>query len=612
MSIVATRYKSNPYVQRDPNQTLLIMRKAFANNISQTVNGVSELMRHIASVSAYISSDKLTLEDQCLAAINKTGTINLLEENGWNHRCCTSKDFNPLNVFNEGRGIATSKTTVVVQSLGSSSISSPKTIAQLMSQRSTLSASQNALPTRDYLGHMTMSNAPKTTNAVSGAKFMGARAFENCGRLMSVRLSSDNTWNEFFSEACFKSCTSLTTMNTVSNSNSSMSANVGVVPPTGTITALIGSKIVNGNGTLFASDAKIFPGCMLYTSSDTREGAVYIGTVASIQNDTQLTLVLPSNLSYAYTGTCRIANEAMIPAHAKTIGKEALRSTNVRTITFESHLYSSAAASNSALVSIGTNFCTDCASLATLHFSVKQNSALTLIGSETNVIPLTTTLNVLTSDGWSPTAAQIQLAALLKVDITRFTSVPKFTAIMRIDPTVLDANNAPMRIATVTGLAYHDSPIYLRNLVIPEYLTGPDGNLYQVYDINYPYADAVEPITNGTNRVVGAFSKSHPAFATIGNLSGTLILPKTLRYVGDYSFAEQPALSGNLLFACPKLTKIGDKCLFNSYKDIFRKSLTILAGGFVELGTSVYEGTNFSSPIIIRPMTASELIRYSF
>ena len=306
MSIVATRYKSNPHVQRDPNQTLLIMRKAFANNISQTVNGVSELMRHIASVSAYISSDKLTLEDQCLAAINKTGTINLLEENGWNHRCCTSKDFNPLNVFNEGRGIATSKTTVVVQSLGSSSISSPKTIAQLMSQRSTLSASQNALPARDYLGHMTMSNAPKTTNAVSGAKFMGARAFENCGRLMSVRVSSDNTWNGFFSEACFKSCTALTTMNTVSNSNSSMSANVGVVPPTGTITASIGSKIVNGNGTLFASDAKIFPGCMLHTSSDTREGAVYIGTVASIQNDTQLTLVLPSNLSYAYTGTCML------------------------------------------------------------------------------------------------------------------------------------------------------------------------------------------------------------------------------------------------------------------------------------------------------------------
>jgi hypothetical protein len=612
MSQLATRYKSNPYVQRDPNQTLTIMRKAFANNISQTVNGVSELRRYIASVSAYISSDKLTLEDQCLLSVNKNAIINLLEENGWSHRCCTSKDFGPANVFTEGRGIAPTKTTVVMQSLGSSSISSPKTIAQLMTQRSTLSAAQNALPSRDYLGHIILSNAPKTTNAVSGAKFMGARAFENCTRLTSVRMSSDNTWNAFFSEACFKSCSNLTTISTVTNSNSSMSANVGVAPPAGTITVSVGSKTINGNGTFFLSDTKLFPGCMIFTGSDMRETAIYIGTVASIQSNTELTLVLPSNIAYLYSGTFRIANEAMIAVHAKNIGKEVLRFTNVRTITFESHLYPNAAASNSELVTIGTNFCTDCANLTTLNFSVKQNLALTLIGSEPDVIPAATTLNVLTSDGWSPTAAQTQLAALLKVDITRFTSVPKFTAIMRTDPTVLDANNVPMRIATITGLAYHDSPIYLRNLVIPEYVTGPDGNLYQVYDINYPYVDSVEPITNGTNKVVGAFSKSNPSFASLGGLSGTLTIPKTLRYVGDYSFAEQASLSGNLLFACPKLTRIGDKCLFNSYKDLFKKSLTIIAVGFVQLGVSSYEGANFSTPITIRPMTAAELAKYSF
>ena len=65
MSLVAlsTKYRSNPRVQRETNQTLTIQRKAFANNIAITVNGVVELSRYIASVSAYITSNRLILEE---------------------------------------------------------------------------------------------------------------------------------------------------------------------------------------------------------------------------------------------------------------------------------------------------------------------------------------------------------------------------------------------------------------------------------------------------------------------------------------------------------------------------------------------------------------------
>jgi len=603
---ISTKYRSNPCVQRDTNQTLTIKRKAFACNIAQTVNGVIELSRYIASVSAYITSDKLTLEDQCLASVNKNATIALLEEHGWDNRCTAYKDFHPSNLFTEGKGISTNKTISISQSLGSSSISSPKTIAQLMSQRSTLI---NALPARDYTGHIVFSDAPKTTNALSGKKTMGDNAFASCTGLSSVRMSSDNSWNGFYSNGCFKSCSSLTTINTVTNSNSSMSFNVGATPPPGTISVSAGDTVVYGTATLFTS---LLIGQMVYTSSDTREGAKYIGTLQSIQNNTQMTLSLPSVVG-SYSGTFRLTTEAMIAAHITSIGQEALRGTNLRVVSFESHLNPAAAASNSKLIYIGSNSFVNCSNLTTMHFSVKQASALARLGNiSDSVIPSTTSLSVISSDGWSSAATQTQLATLLNVATNRFLTTPKFTYVARLDSTVLDANNNPMRIATITGIAVQDAPITFRNLNIPEYITHSDGKLYQVYDINYPYIDQVETIVGQANRVYGAFSLSNPSFnigGQTGSLTGILTIPKTMRSIGPHSFAEQATLSGNLLIAGVELANIGTRAFYNSFA--LGKSLTILGKSKPVLGVDVYRGTSFN-PITIRPMTGLELIQYAF
>lgn len=605
--MLITKYRSNPFVQRDTNQTLTIQRKAFANNIATTVNGVVELSRYIASVSAYVTSDRLILEEASLGSLNKNATINLLEENGWDHRCCQQKDLTSSNFFTQHKGIPTTKTVSVVQSLGSSSIAAPKTIAQLMTQRSTLSSVGNALPARDFVGHIVFSDAPKTTNVTTGKKVMGDNAFSSCTRLKSVRMSSDNSWNGFYSNGCFKSCSALTTINTVTNSNSNMSMNVAVSSPVGTIAVANGTTAVFGSSTVFTS---LSVGQMLYTSSTTRENAKYIGTVHSIQSNIQLTLTRPT---IAYSGAFRVTTEAMIAAHVTTIGQDALRGTNVRVVSFESHLNPTLAASNSKLLYIGSNSFMDCPNLSTLHFSVKQGSALARLGAVSDsVIPATTKLSVITNDGWSSSATQLQLSTLLNVDTARFLITPKFNYIPRLDPTVLDIYNKPMYIATISGLAYHDEPISINNLVVPEYIMHSDEILYQVYDINYPYIDQIEPITGQSNRVYGAFSLTNPAFNVAGQvsfLSGVLTLPKTLRLIGSYSFAEQRSLSGSLMIACVKLTSVGARCFYNAYASASR--LTIIAKTMPALGVDVYRGTSFS-PITLRSMTASELIQYAF
>lgn len=612
MSLVAlsTKYRSNPRVQRETNQTLTIQRKAFANNFAITVNGVVELSRYIASVSAYIASNRLILEEASLGSVNKNATINLLEENGWDHRCTQQKDFNSVNLFTQDKGVPATKTVSITQSLGSSSIAAPKTMAQLMTQRTALTGANNALPTRDYIGHVVFCDAARTTDAITGKKFMGDNAFANCPRLKSVRVSSDNAWNGFYSNGCFKSCAALTTMNTVTNSNSSMSMNVAMTPPAGTISVAVASATVLGANTFFTT---FVVGQMLYTSSNTREGAKYIGTVQSIQSNTQLTLALPSALATAYSGTFRLVTEAMIAAHATVIGQEALRGTNIRAVSFESHLNPTLAGSNSRLVSIGSNSFVDCPNLAILHFSVKQSSALARLGNTVDsVIPLATNLSVISNDGWSNATTQSQLATLLGVATTRFVVTPKFTYIPRLDPTVLDANNKPMYIATITGIAYQDTPISFRNLVVPEYIMHSDGILYQVYDINYPFIDQIETIVGQPNRVYGAFSSNHPAFnvdGQVGALTGTLTLPKTLRTVGSSSFSGQSSLSGNLTVAGTKLTSIGSRCFFNSYSS--GRTLTIMGTVSPSIGIDAYRGTSFN-PINIRPMTSLELIQYAF
>ena len=594
-------------MQRDPNQTLTIKRKAFANNIGITVNGVVELSRHIASVSAYIASDRLILEELSLDSVNKNATIHLLEENGWDHRCCQQKDFNASNLFTQGKGVPSTKTVSITQSLGSSSVAAPKTIAQLMTQRAALTNASNALPARDYTGNITLSDAAKTTNAVTGKKAMGANAFANCPRLKSVRMSSDNAWGEFFSTGCFKSCAALTTINTVTNSNSSMSLTVAVAPPPGTISVASGSTAVTGsNGTLFTK--RLLTGQMLYTASSTREGGKYIGTVHSIQSDTQLTLTLPSALGALYTGTFRVVTEAMIAAHATTVGEEALRGTNVRVVTFESHLNPTLAASNSRLVSIGSNAFTDCPNLATLHFSVKQSSALTRIGGVTSasVIPLTTSLSVISTDGWTSTATQAQLSTLLNVVSTRFLSTPKFSYIAWLNPL-----EQPIRFATITGIASQDAPVSFRNLVIPEYIMHSDGHRYQVFDIDYPFIDQTEVIVGQPNREYGAFSKNNPAFnvgGQVGSLTETLTMSKTLRKVGNNSFMGQSLLSGNLTIAGIKLIRIGSQCFFNSYFN--GGTLLIMGKTLPSVAASSFRGTSFIPEV--RTMDSVELGQYAF
>jgi hypothetical protein len=597
--MLISKYRSNPHVLRDTNHSLTIQRKAFANNA---------LSRHIASVSAYITSDRLVLEDMCLSAMNTNATINVLEENGWDNQCCTSRNLTPANTFTEGRGIPATRTISKVQSLGSSL---PKTIAQLMTQRATLT---NALPARDYTGHIVLSDAAKTTNATTGKKIMGASAFAGCSRLVSVRMSSDSAWNAFYSNGCFKSCAALATISTVTNSNSGMSLNVPIPPPAGTINVVVGSATVSGSSTSFAG---LVPGQMLYSSSaisSERGGTKYIGTVKSVQNNTQLTLVLPSAL--AYSGTFAIATEAMIAAHVTAIGQEALRGTKVRVVSFESHLAPTVAASNSRLSSIGTNAFTDCVNLTTVHFSVKQSSALAKIGTSTDpIIPASAKLNVITSDGWS----QSQLATLFNINAinanTQITSTTKLSYIARLDPAVLDANSQPMRIATITGLAMHDVPINVQNLVIPEVIVHSDGKSYQVYDIRYPFIDQTEPIVGQTTRVYGAFSNSNPAFnlaGAIGGLSGTLIISKTLRSIHAYAFNSQSALSGDLTIACPLLSSIGLKCFQSSYSN--GRNVTIMNSPAVALtiGTDAFRQTGFGSAITIRKMTNAELITYAF
>jgi hypothetical protein len=600
--MLISKYRSNPHVLRDTNQSLTIRRKAFANNA---------LSRHIASVSAYITSDRLVLEDMCLAAINTNATINVLEENGWDSRCATSRNLTPANTFTEGRGIPATRTISKVQSLGSSL---PKTIAQLMTQRTTLTNASNALPARDYTGHIVLSDAAKTTNTTTGKKFMGASAFAGCSRLASVRMSSDSAWNAFYSNGCFKSCAALATINTVSNSNSGMSRNAPIPLPAGTINAVVGSATVSGSSTSFTA---LVPGQMLYSSSaisSERGGAKYIGTVKSVENNAQLTLVLPS--AVAHSGTFAIATEVMIAAHITAIGQEALRGTNARVVSFESHLSPTVAASNSKLTTLGTNAFTDCANLTTVHFSVKQSSALTKLGTSTDpLIPASANLNVMTSDGWSSATTQSQLASLFNVNPnTQLTSTTNFSYIARLDPAVLDANSQPMRIATITGFAMHDAPINVQNLVIPEYIVHSDGKSYQVYDIRYPFIDQTEPIVGQTTRVYGAFSKSNPAFGlagAIGGLSGTLSLSKTLRTIHAHAFNEQAGLSGDLTIACPMLSSIGSRCLANSYAT--GRNLTIMNSPAVALtiGTDAYRSTSFSK-INIRKMTSAELIAYAF
>jgi hypothetical protein len=581
MIATVTRFKSNLYVQHDvhPFHNLTIKRKAFANNT---------LMRHIATINAFITSDRLTLEDQCFAATSANVSIIGLEEKGWDPKNSVSKNITTANLFTQGKGILPTKTLTTRQTLAGSSIGAPKTMAQLITQSATLATPANALTTQDYLGSITLSNAAQTVNATTAPKYMGANAFASCPRLASVRLSSNNTWNAVFSDGCFKSCSALTTINTVTNSNSNMSNNLAVVAQTGTIScSTTGSAtIVNGSGTAFIT--AILPGQMLYASGATRDAAQYIGTVASVQSNTVLMLNNPSKLDYS--GTWRLTTEALIPAHVTAIGKEALRATGIRNITFESHMVPSLAASNSRLTSIGTNFCTDCPNLTSIYFSVKQSNSLALVGAEGVVVPSTAQIITGTNDGWANAAGKTQLVALFKLPLGNFTSLSVYKYIAALDPNILDATGAPTRVATIIGLACGDGTLSISALIIPTYIMHTDEQFYEVMMIDYVEPDQSEVVINNgvsTELIYGAFSKSNAAFSSgdgLGELNGTLSFPTTMREIRDYSFINQRKLNGNLIINAPKMKTIGVSAFENSYNNdraprIVRITNSALYGG---------------------------------
>lgn len=592
MIATATRFKSNLYVQHDvhPFHNLTIKRKAFANNT---------LMRHIATVNAFITSDRLTLEDQCFAATSANVSIIGLEEKGWDPKNSVSKNITADNLFTQGKGILPTKTLTTRQTLAGSSIGAPKTMAQLITQSATLATPANALTTQDYLGSITLSNAAQTANATTAPKYMGANAFASCPRLASVRLSSNNTWNAVFSDGCFKSCSALTTINTVTNSNSNMSRNVAMAAQTGTISCSTATTTVNGSGTAFV--AAILPGYMIYTSSGaTRE---YVGTVASVQSDTVLVLKNPSKLDHS--GAWRLTTEALIPAHVTTLGKEALRATGIRSITFESHTVPSLAASNSRLTSIGTNFCTDCPNLSTIYFSVKQKNGLSLVGTEGVVVPSTAQIITGTNDGWANDAGKTQLTALFKLPSANFISWSVYKYITSVDNSILDATGAPTRVATITGLACGDGTVIINALIIPSHIMHTDENLYEVRIIDYVDSDQSEVVSiNGVNTemVYGAFSKSNAAFSSgdgLGELAGTLTFPTTMREIRDYSFMNQRKLNGNLIINAPNMKTIGVSAFENSYNydrvsRLVRITNSALNGGPCTLQTRSFYLTSFS------------------
>lgn len=565
---MSTTFRGNPNVQFDPMWNLYIGSKAFANSMQ---------LRHITTINSYIHSDRLNAAEQSFLSVSPTVVINVPSEYGWDPKCSVSKTITPDNFFTENKGIISSTKSVVNNPMMAAN---PKTISQLVNQINqiaSIGSVANKMSPQDCLGAISMSNATRSVS-VDAPKSMGAHAFAGCLHLASVRLSDDNTWNKVLSDGCFKECRALSTISTVTNTNANMTGGAPILAPSGTITTTatgITSKIVTGAGTAFMSS--VFPGYVICTIC--ADATRVIGTVASVESDTSLTLLNAAKLTY--TGTWGINNEAMIPAHATTIGKDALRGTNIRAISVETHQKLSLAASPSKLVNIGSNFCTDCAKLSRIYFNVKQNGGV--FGS--TVVPATTTVVTGSHDGWTSAISQTQLGSLFKTGVSNLTTSVKFNY-------TVDLNT---RYATITGLAYHHNPIFISNMVVPAYITHADGRMYEVTAISYPGLDQTDAI-NGSIVTYGAFSQSNPAFNGGGLLSGSLTLPTTLREVSSFSFVNQQKLTNNLNIACPKLAYIGVSAFENAYNNDYNyKALTINSATGLVIDKKAFKLTNFDN-----------------
>lgn len=562
-----TAFRGNPNVQFDPLWNLYIGSKAFANSMQ---------LRDIMTINLYIHSDRLNAAEQSFLSASPTVVINVPSEYGWDPKCAVSKHITPDNFFTENKGFISSTKSVVNNPIMAVSAANPKTISQLVTQGSVA----NKMSPQDCLGAISMSNATRSVN-VDAPKSMGARAFASCMRLASVQLSDDNTWNKVLSDGCFKECRALSAISTATNTNANMAGGVPILAPSGTIATTatgITSKIVTGAGTAFMTS--VFPGyviCTICTAATT-----VIGTVASVESDTSLTLLNAAKLTYA--GAWGINNEAMIPVHATTIGKDALRGTNIQAISIETHQMLALAASPSKLVNIGSNFCTDCAKLTRIYFNVKQNEGF--FGSI--VVPVNTTIVTGSHDGWTSAISQTQLGLLFKAGVSNLTTSVKFKY-------TVDLNT---RYATITGLAYHHNPVFITNMVVPAYIIHADGRVYEVTAISYPGLDQTDAI-KGSIVTYGAFSKSNPAFTDGGCVSGSLTLPATLREISSFSFVNQQKLTNNLNIICPKLAYIGVSAFENAYNnDYNHKALRINSATGLVIDKKAFKFTNFDNIIV--------------
>jgi hypothetical protein len=323
----------------------------------------------------------------------------------------------------------------------------------------------------------------------------------------------------------------------------------------------------------------VFPGYVIYSNN------AVIGTVASVETNTSLTLLNPAKI--AYNGAWGISREAMIPSHVTTIGKSALRGTNIKTISFETHHNLSMAASPSKLQSIGSYFCTDCNSLTKIYFNVKKNARL-LPPPDSAVVPSNTIIVTGSHDGWTSEAAQTQLTDLFKTVYYNLFTSPKFKYEL----------NSTTQLAVITGLAYHSTPIIVNNLAIPAYIIHTDNTSHTVTNIFYTESDQTEVVT-GSIVYYGAFSQSNPAFAGGGYLMGSLSVPTTLKEISSYSFANQQKLTGDLNITCPDLTYIGVSAFENTYNDDFNsKKLTIQTDLGLVIDAKAFRLTNFDNTVV--------------
>ena len=154
------------------------------------------------------------------------------------------------------------------------------------------------------------------------------------------------------------------------------------------------------------------------------------------------------------------------------------------------------------------------------------------------------------------------------------------------------------RYATITGLAYHHTPVFITNMVVPAYIIHADGRVCEVTAISYTGLDQTDAI-KGSIVTYGAFSQSNPAFTGGGYVSGSLTLPATLRKISSFSFVNQQKLTNNLIIACPKLAYIGVSAFENTYNnDCNHKTLMINSGTGLVIDKKAFKFTNFDNIIV--------------